>query len=74
MLACFQIHGADTWVFVIIVSGVCVFVLSHTVMSGSFVTPQTITHQILLSMGFFRQEYGIGLPFPSPGNLFLHKD
>ena len=31
--------------------------------------PCTITHQTPLSMGFFRQEYWSGLPFPSPGNL-----
>ena len=29
----------------------------------------TIAHQALLSMGFPRQEYWIGLPFPSPGDL-----
>ena len=28
-----------------------------------------IAHQVPLSMGFFRQEYWNGLPFPSPGNL-----
>ena len=34
-----------------------------------FVTPWTIAHQALLSMGFPRQEYWSGLPFPSPGDL-----
>ena len=28
-----------------------------------------ITHQAALSMGFSRQEYWSGLPFPSPGDL-----
>ena len=28
-----------------------------------------ITHQVLLSMNFSRQEYWSGLPFPSPGDL-----
>ena len=32
-------------------------------------TPWTITHQAPLSMGFSRQEYWSGLPFPSPGDL-----
>ena len=32
-------------------------------------TPWTVTHQALLSMGFSRQEYWSGLPFPSPGDL-----
>ena len=34
-----------------------------------FVTPWTMAHQAPLSMGFSRQEYWSGLPFPSPGNL-----
>ena len=33
------------------------------------VTPWTVAHQAPLSMGFSRQEYWSGLPFPSPGNL-----
>ena len=32
-------------------------------------TPWTVAHQAPLSMGFPRQEYWSGLPFPSPGNL-----
>ena len=32
-------------------------------------TPWTIALQISLSMGFSRQEYWGGLPFPSPGDL-----
>ena len=31
--------------------------------------PMDCSHQAPLSMGFSRQEYGSGLPFPSPGNL-----
>ena len=34
-----------------------------------FETPWTVTYQALLSMGFSRQEYWSGLPFPSPGDL-----
>ena len=33
------------------------------------VTPWTVTCQASLSMGFSRQEYWSGLPFPSPGDL-----
>ena len=33
------------------------------------VTPQTAAHQAPLSLGFSRQEYWSGLPFPSPGDL-----
>ena len=38
-------------------------------MSGSFVTLGTEAQQAPLSMGFPRQEYWSGLPFPSPGDL-----
>ena len=38
-------------------------------MSNSFVTPWTVACQAPLSMGFPRQEYWTGLPFPSPGDL-----
>ena len=34
-----------------------------------FVTLWTVAYQALLSMGFSRQEYWSGLPFPSPGDL-----
>ena len=34
-----------------------------------FVTPWTVAHQVPLSIGFSRQEYWNGLPFPSPGDL-----
>ena len=33
-----------------------------------FVTPWTVAHQDLF-MGFSRQEYWSGLPFPPPGDL-----
>ena len=33
-----------------------------------FATPWTVAHQAPLSMGFSRQEYWSGLPFPSPNN------
>ena len=34
-----------------------------------FVTPWTVARQAPLSMGFPRQEYWSGLPFPPPGDL-----
>ena len=33
-----------------------------------FVTPWTVARQAPPSMGFHRQEYWSGLPFPAPGN------
>ena len=40
--------------------------LSHVPL---FATPWTVTYQASPSMGFSRQEYWSGLPFPSPGDL-----
>ena len=34
-----------------------------------FETAWTVAHQAPLSMGFSRQEYWSGLPFPTPGDL-----
>ena len=44
-------------------------VLSHFSCVQLFLTLWTVAHQAPLSMGFSRQEYWSGLPFPSPGNL-----
>ena len=34
-----------------------------------FATPWTVARQVPLSLGFLRQEYQSGLPFPPPGDL-----
>ena len=34
-----------------------------------FATPWTVAHQAPLFLGFSRQEYWSGMPFPSPGDL-----
>ena len=34
-----------------------------------FATPWTVAYQAPPSMGFSRQEYWSGVPFPSPGDL-----
>ena len=36
---------------------------------SDFVTPWTVVHQAPLSVGFSRQDYWSGLPFPLPGDL-----
>ena len=38
-------------------------------MSHSFATPWTVAYQAPPAMGFSRQEYWSGLPFPSPGDF-----
>ena len=40
--------------------------LSHVQL---FATPWIVAYQVPLSMGFPRQEYWSGLPFPSPGDF-----
>ena len=42
---------------------------SLSVVLDSLVTPWTVACQSPLSMGFPRQEYWSGLPFPLPGDL-----
>ena len=44
-------------------------VLSHFSRVRLFMTLRSIPSQASLSMGFSRQEYWSGLPFPSPGDL-----
>ena len=43
--------------------------LSHFSRVRLFATPRTAARQAPLSMGFSRQEYWSGLPFPSPEDL-----
>ena len=43
--------------------------VSVTQFMSDSVTPWTVARQAPLSMGFSRQEYWGGLPFPSPGDL-----
>ena len=45
-------------------SGLLLFYSRHVQL---FATPWTVARQAPLSMGFSRQEYWSGLPFPSPG-------
>ena len=42
--------------------------VSHPVMSD-FATAWTVASQVPLPMGFTRQEYWSGVPFPTPGDL-----
>ena len=55
---------------IVIVLYITSFIVAVCVLSrvGLFATPQTVAHQAPLSMGFPRQEYWSGLPFPPPGD------
>ena len=48
---------------------VCVCVCESLSHAQLFATLETAAHYGPLSMGFSRQEYWTGLPFPSPGHL-----
>ena len=58
-----QLDEAETWGGS---SGCCCCVVAKS--AQLFVTPWTVDPQAPLSMGFSRQEYWSGLPFPPPGN------
>ena len=47
----------------------CAAILSHSVVSHSFVTPWTVAHHAPLSVEFSQHEFWSGEPFPSPGDL-----
>ena len=47
----------------------CSCVLSHFSHVQLFATPWTVACQAPLSVGFSRQEYWSGLPYPPPGDL-----
>ena len=61
-----SLHSAPETITMRLINHACV--LSHSVVCD-FVTPWTGAHQDPLSMGFPRQEYLSGLPFPTPGDL-----
>ena len=44
----------------------CAWVLSHVQL---FATLWIVAHHVPLSVGFSRQEYWTGVPFPPPGDL-----
>ena len=45
------------------------FACAKLLQKFTFETPWTVAYQAPPSMGFSRQEYWSGLPFPSPGDL-----
>ena len=47
----------------------CCCLVAKQLFCDSFVIPQTVAHQVPLSMGFSRQEYSSGVAIPSPGDL-----
>ena len=65
-LFCISSRSREILYYMLLPLGACM--LSHFSSVWVFVAPWTVAHQTPLSMGFSRQEYGSGLPFPSPGD------
>ena len=63
-----KFHPPDC-TFALRLSLMCYAVLSHFCWIQLFATLWTVAYQAPLSMGFSRQEYWCGLPFPSPPSL-----
>ena len=59
LLSTWNYHNIVNWLSLSLVIKLC----------PTLATPWTVACQAPLSMGFSRQEYWRGLPFPSPGNL-----
>ena len=47
---------------------ICVYLVAQLYLTLCY--PWTVAHQGPLPVGFSRQEYCSGLPFPSPGEIF----
>ena len=58
---------SELWELMVSINGVLLLLLlSHFSRVRLCVTPYTAAHQAPPSLGFSRQEYWSGLPFPSP--------
>ena len=55
--------------FVTSLDTILIYEKNWYVCAQSCPTLWTVAHQAPLFMGFLRQEYWTGLPFPTPGNL-----
>ena len=61
---------SDTKGFSVYINLSCIFKwVKSLICVRFFATPWTVVYQAPPSMGFSRQEYWSGLPFPSPGDL-----
>ena len=65
------LHSAciPSWMVVLLCLSLLLLLFSSSVVFDTFETLWTVAHQAPLSMGFSKQEYWSGLPFPSLGDL-----
>ena len=72
-----KIHTVKAVIFPVVMHGCESWTIKKAVVVGGLIakscltlaTPWTAAHQTPLSLGFSRQKYRSGLPFPSPGHL-----
>ena len=76
LFACllFNFHGSIVWLNIHTrtrswLTKLCYLKVKSLSHVWLFAIPWTVVYQASLSMGFSRQEYWSGLPFPSPGDL-----
>ena len=63
------VQQIDSVIDIYVYTHVYSLLFSRSFMSDSLETPWTVAPQAPLAVGFYRQEYWSGLPFPSPGDL-----
>ena len=69
---CFSHHVLITPAY-ISGSRACHYIALKYIMRKLLLQPWTVAHQAPLSMGFPRQKYWSGLPFPTPGDLSIQR-
>ena len=63
------VQQSDSVIDIYVYTHIYLLLFSRSFMADSLETPWTVAPQAPLAMGFYRQEYWSGLPFPSPGDL-----
>ena len=66
---CVQVMGKAAWKWITTSIQDMIFCVQSLSRVRLFATPCTAASQASLSIGFSRQEYWSGLPFPPPGDL-----
>ena len=64
-----MLNEVHAWVHVCVCVCVCAFMYSVASVTSDSLRPYGLTHQLPLSMRFFRHEYWSGLPCPPRGDL-----
>ena len=66
---CYSLLQSDSLLFCLVFSSISLSLHACSVVSDSLQPHGAVVHKASLFMGFPRQEYWSGLPFPTPGDL-----